>query len=145
MIFWVIIEQWCTIMSGHIVNSTTFVDKHWIPLVSRRALNSTNFMHTLRAEIVDFFGGIKKSFPRATTTNKPFLRPHQWRLAVKSLLTKPRCLILIEEFWQRCRIRFYLLFRDFWRFLKSPKRYISWHIMKQGVSLFTYLWSEIDQ
>ena len=38
------------------------------------------------AETVQFFRGIQKSFPRTTTTNKPFLRPRERSLAVKNYI-----------------------------------------------------------
>ena len=52
------------------------MDKPWIPLFPWICCSGSN------AENVHFFRGIQKKFS-TTTTNKPFLRPHQRSLAVK--------------------------------------------------------------
>ena len=72
---------------GHAaVMSTNFVDKQWIPLFSWTRYNDFHhFLENLLAVqwMSTFFVEFKKKFP--TTTNKPFLRPRQWILAVKKL------------------------------------------------------------
>ena len=60
--------------------STNFVDKLWIPLIMWTRCSASSAVN------VHFFGGIQKSFPRTTTTNKSFIRPRQRSLAVKKVL-----------------------------------------------------------
>ena len=85
-------KHWILYFRGHAaVISTNFMDKHWIPLFSWTSYNDFHYFLEKPASSavnVHFFRGIKKSFSRTRattiTTNKPFLRSRQRSLVVKN-------------------------------------------------------------